>query len=309
MKVSGFTIVRNAIKYDYPIVEAITSILPLCDEFIVSVGNSDDDTLALIQSIDSPKIKIVQSMWDDTLREGGRVLAVETDKAYQHIAPDADWAFYIQADEVVHEQYHANIRAAMQQYKDDKQVDGLLFNYLHFYGSYSYVADAYNWYRKEIRIVRKRNDIYSHGDAQGFRKGKGEKLDVLAALNYCFEHLKIKDLYVIGWSFGTELALQYARDERIKELILLSPPMLSTTQEDLDFWIKDGRVITALIPELDDYLKPDAARLKFSKVKNLKQIDVAGAKHLWVGEPMVHLVLSEIVKVIAPSRLPLPQEI
>jgi hypothetical protein len=85
--------------------------------------------------------------------------------------------------------------------------------------------------------------------------------------------------------------------------------MLSTTDEDLDFWIKDGRAITALIPELDDYLKPDAAKLKFSRVKNLKQIDVAGAKHLWVGESMVNLVLSEIVKVIAPSRLPLPEQI
>jgi hypothetical protein len=85
--------------------------------------------------------------------------------------------------------------------------------------------------------------------------------------------------------------------------------MLSTTDADLDFWIKDGRAITALIPELDDYLKPAAARDRFSRVKNLKQIDVKGAKHLWVGEPMVHLVLSEIVKVIAPSRLPLPLEI
>jgi alpha/beta superfamily hydrolase len=163
-----------------------------------------------------------------------------------------------------------------------------------------------------IQIIRfnTRGTTSEAGKSDGeYDHGKNEKLDVLAALDYCFEQLKIKDLYVIGWSFGTELALQYARDERIKELILLSPPMLSTTDEDLDFWIKDGRGITALIPELDDYLKPDAARVKFSKVKNLKQIDVAGAKHLLVGEPMVHLVLSEIVKVIAPSRLPLPTEI
>jgi alpha/beta superfamily hydrolase len=163
-----------------------------------------------------------------------------------------------------------------------------------------------------VQIIRfnTRGTISEAGKSEGeYDHGKSEKLDVLAALDYCFDQLKIKELYVIGWSFGTELALQYARDKRIKELILLSPPMLSTTQEDLDFWIKDGRVITALIPELDDYLKPDAARLKFSKVKNLKQIDVPGAKHLWVGEPMVHLVLSEIVKIIAPSRLPLPQEI
>ena len=163
-----------------------------------------------------------------------------------------------------------------------------------------------------VQIIRfnTRGTMSEAGKSEGeYDHGKSEKLDVLAALDYCFDQLKIKDLHVIGWSFGTELALQYARDERIKELILLSPPMLSTTDKDLAFWIKDGRVITALIPELDDYLKPDAARLKFSRVKNLKQIDVAGAKHLWVGEPMVHLVLSEIVKVIAPNRLPLPQEI
>ena len=163
-----------------------------------------------------------------------------------------------------------------------------------------------------IQIIRfnTRGSESEAGKSEGeYDHGKSEEQDVLAALDYCFETLKIKDLYVIGWSFGTELALQYARDKRIKELILLSPPMLSTTDEDLDFWIKDGRVITALIPELDDYLKPDAAKLKFSRVKNLKQIDVVGAKHLWVGEPMVHLVLSEIVRVIAPSRLPLPEQI
>ena len=163
-----------------------------------------------------------------------------------------------------------------------------------------------------IQIIRfnTRGSESEAGKSEGeYDHGKSEELDVVAALDYCFDELKIKDLYVIGWSFGTELALQYARDKRIKELILLSPPMLSTTDEDLDFWIKDGRAITALIPELDDYLKPDAAKLKFSKVKNLKQIDVKGAKHLWVGEPMVYLVLSEIVKVIAPSRLPLPEQI
>ena len=163
-----------------------------------------------------------------------------------------------------------------------------------------------------IQIIRfnTRGSESQAGKSEGeYDHGKGEKLDVLAALDFCFEQLKIKDLYVIGWSFGTELALQYARDSRIKELILLSPPMLSTTDEDLDFWREDGRLITALIPELDDYLKPEAAKAKFSRVKNIKQIDVAGAKHLWVGEPMVYLVLTEIVKVIAPDRLPLPIEI
>ena len=163
-----------------------------------------------------------------------------------------------------------------------------------------------------IQIIRfnTRGTSSEAGKSEGeFDQGISEKLDVLAAIDYCFDQLKVKDLYVIGWSFGTELALKYAHDKRIKELILLSPPMIATNDEDLAFWKDDGRPITALIPEHDDYLKPDQARAKFSKLPNLKQINVAGAKHLWVGEPMVYLVLSEIVKVITPSRLPLPTEV
>jgi hypothetical protein len=177
MKVSGFTIVRNAIKFDYPVVEAITSILPVCDEMIVAVGDSEDDTLGLIRSINSPKIKIIETVWNDSLREGGRVLADETNKAFAAIAKDSDWAFYIQGDEVVHEKYLPAIREAMQAYKDDKRVEGLLFNYTHFYGSYDYIGDSRRWYRREIRIVRNDQSISSYKDAQGFRKN-GEKLKV-----------------------------------------------------------------------------------------------------------------------------------
>lgn len=177
MKVSGFTFIRNAIKYDYPIVEAIQSILPLCDEVVVAVGNSEDETLALIQNID-PKIRVIETIWDDNLREGGRTLALETDKAYAAISEDSDWAFYIQGDEVLHERYLPVIKEAMLAYKDDQKVDGLLFNYKHFYGSYDYIGTSISWYPDEIRIVRKRKDIYSYRDAQGFRKGDDEKLSV-----------------------------------------------------------------------------------------------------------------------------------
>ena len=170
MQISGFTFVRNAIQYDYPVVESIMSILPVVDEFIVSVGNSDDQTLSLIQSISSPKIKIVESIWDDTLRSGGRVLAVETDKAFSHVSEKSDWAFYLQADEVVHEKYHQTILKAANQYKDQLKVEGLLFNYLHFYGTYDYVGDTRRWYDKEIRIIRNDKSIRSYRDAQGFRK-------------------------------------------------------------------------------------------------------------------------------------------
>ena len=177
MKVSGFTIVRNAIKYDYPIVEAISSILPICDELIVAVGKSDDDTLNLIQSIASDKIKIIETIWDDSLREGGYVLAIETNKAFAAISPDSDWAFYIQGDEIVHEKYLPEIKEAMQKHKDNKLVEGLLFNYTHFYGSYDYVGDSKHWYRKEIRVIRNNKKISSYKDAQGFRKD-GQKLKV-----------------------------------------------------------------------------------------------------------------------------------
>ncbi len=170
MQVSGFTFIRNAIKFDYPIVEAITSILPLCDEFVLMLGNSEDETRKLIENIGSPKIKIYDSVWDDSLREGGRVLAVETDKALDKVSHNSDWAFYIQGDEVVHEKYLSNITSAMEQWKDDKRVEGLLFKYKHFYGSYDYVGDSARWYRQEVRIIRPGAEIRSYRDAQGFRK-------------------------------------------------------------------------------------------------------------------------------------------
>ncbi|WP_138993918.1 glycosyltransferase family 2 protein [Larkinella sp. C7] len=178
MKVSGFSFIRNALQYDYPIVEAIQSILPLCDEFVIAVGRSEDQTLRLIQSIQSDKIRIIETVWDDSLREGGRVLAVETDKALAAIAPDSDWAFYIQGDEVVHERYLPAIRDAMKTYKDDAQVEGLLLNYLHFYGSYRYVGDSRRWYRREVRIIRNNGNVVAYRDAQGFRTRDNRKLNV-----------------------------------------------------------------------------------------------------------------------------------
>ena len=106
MKIAGFTIIKNAVVNDFPIVEAIKSILPVVDEMIVLIGDSTDATIALIESIGDPKIKIHHSVWDKNLRKGGVVLAVETDKAFQYIDASFDWAFYIQGDEVVHEKYH-----------------------------------------------------------------------------------------------------------------------------------------------------------------------------------------------------------
>lgn len=176
MKVVGFSFIRNAVKFDYPIVESITSILPICDEFIIALGNSDDNTEDLIKSIDSNKIRIIHTTWDDNLRKGGKVLAVETNKAFNQIK-DANWAFYIQGDEVIHEKYLPIIKESMEKWKDDEKVEGLLLNYTHFYGSYDFVGDSRRWYRREIRIVRADKNISSYKDAQGFRKNE-RKLNV-----------------------------------------------------------------------------------------------------------------------------------
>ena len=192
MKVSGFTFIRNAILLDYPIVASIQSILPLCNEVIVAVGNSDDDTLGLIQNID-PKVKIIQTTWDDSLRENGRVLAVETDKALAAIDPAADWAIYIQGDEVMHQDDHLHILKAMTRFQHDQEVDGLLFDYLHFYGSYDYIGVSNNWYKKEIRIIKPGRGIFSFRDAQGFRKSPDQKLKVAAANARVFHYGWVKD--------------------------------------------------------------------------------------------------------------------
>lgn len=213
MKVTGFTIVRNAIKYDYPAVEAITSVLPLCDEFVVAVGKSEDDTLTLIQSIDSDKIRIVETVWDDSLKTGGRVLAVETDKAIAAISNDTTWAFYIQCDEVVHEQYYPAIRQAMQQYEKDMAVEGLLFKYTHFYGSYNHIADSRKWYRNEIRVFRHTKNVASYRDAQGFRKLDNTKLHVKPIDAYIYHYGWVKPPKKMAEKIRGFIALWHSQEE------------------------------------------------------------------------------------------------
>jgi len=178
MFISGFSFIRNAVKFDYPVIESIKSILPICDEFVIAVGKSDDGTKELINSIKDDKIRIIDTVWDDGLREGGKVLAVETDKAFSCINKKADWAFYIQADEVLHEKYLPIVKDSMNYYMNDPKVDGLLFGYKHFYGSYDYIGESYRWYRNEIRVIRNNKNFYSYRDAQGFRKYDNEKLNV-----------------------------------------------------------------------------------------------------------------------------------
>lgn len=147
------------------------------------------------------------------------------------------------------------------------------------------------------------------GKSEGeFDNGVSERLDVEAMLRYCFDELKLSNLWVVGWSFGTDLALQHAKDPRHKGLILLSPPLRTSTPEQLVYWNSDQRPIIALIPELDDYLQPEQARERFSVIPHAQIIAVEGAKHLWVGEPSVYRVLSEIASLVVPNSPPLAKE-
>lgn len=193
MKVCGFTFIRNAQKYDYPVVEAILSIIDLCDHIVVAVGLSEDNTLELIKSINNSKIQIIETIWDDNLRNGGKVLADETNKAFQAISNDYDWCFYIQADEVLHEKYIPTVKQAMIDNLNNKNIDGLLFKYLHFYGSYDYVGESLHWYPHEIRIIRNNKNFYSYKDAQGFRKYNNKLLNVKPIDAYIYHYGWVKE--------------------------------------------------------------------------------------------------------------------
>lgn len=175
MKVSGFTFVRNALLFDYPFLESLSSLLPLCDEVVVAVGKSDDETLEKLQSFTSQKINLVETVWDEHLRSGGAILAQQTNIALDHAK--GDWAIYLQADEVLHENDYPAIRRAMETHLQDKRVEGLLCSYKHFYGSYGLVGASREWYRNEVRVVRTGIGVRSWGDAQGFRIG-GRKMRV-----------------------------------------------------------------------------------------------------------------------------------
>lgn len=167
MRVSGFSMIRNAVLMGYPILESIKSVLPLVDEFVIGVGQSDDQTKDMILSLNNPKIKIFDSLWDTSKTRGGLILSEKTNEALARC--ENDWCLYIQADEVLHEQDLPAISEALKRYDSDPRVQGLLFHYIHFYGSYDTIATSRTWYRNEVRIVRKSSGIQSVADAQGFR--------------------------------------------------------------------------------------------------------------------------------------------
>ena len=169
MKISGFSFVRNGEKLYYPTVEAIKSILPICDEFVIAVGKGDEDdhSRELIAAIDDPRVKIIDTVWEEKYCHRGMIISYHTDIAMQ--ACSGDWLFYVQADEVVHEKYLPVIKARCEELLPDPRVEGLLFKYKHFWGDYDHYHGGHGWYPYEIRIVRNLPQIHSYQSAQSFR--------------------------------------------------------------------------------------------------------------------------------------------
>lgn len=199
MKISGFTIVRNASIYGYPVLESIRSILPLCDEFIVNVGDSKDDTLSLVQSLKDSKIKIIENLWDMSM--GEKMLSFQTNLALKECT--GDWAFYLQSDEVIHENDLPALRKIMARQLSNDKVDCLRLPWLHFYGSYyRYRVDA-GWFQKSERVIKNNGTIESCGDAAGFRRKDGRDLNRIKTR--CL-------LYHYGWVHSGEIMAQRRRN-------------------------------------------------------------------------------------------------
>src|SRR2546422_4756208 len=165
---SGFTLVRNAVKLDFPIVPAIQSVLEVCDEVVVNVGRSEDETRDLVASIADPRVRILDSEWDFTKKN--EMLSIETLKAMH--ACRGTWGIYIQADEVLHETGARILKTRIAEWDRDERVEGLLVDYRHFYAGFDLVATSRRWYRREVRGIRLQRDIRPYQGAQGFRVGK-----------------------------------------------------------------------------------------------------------------------------------------
>ncbi len=203
MKISGFTIARNTTKYYFPIKESILSILPIVDEYIVALGDSDegDRTEDIIRSINSSKIKIYKRTWDKQLYVDGEIYRHETDFALSKCT--GDWCFYLQGDEVVHEKDLNKITDYCRKYLGDKRAEGLLFNYIHFWGDYDHYIDTHGWVKNEIRIIRKDIGIYSYKDAASFRLEKDKRLRVIKT--------PVK-IYHYGWVRPPELMVSKKKE-------------------------------------------------------------------------------------------------
>jgi hypothetical protein len=272
VKISGFTFIRNGNELGYPFVPSIRSLLPLCDEIIVNVPRSTDGTLDSVKAIGDPKIRIIESAWDDNETVGDPIMRRHTDAALEQCT--GDWCVYIQGDEVLHEAGIPAMRATMERELNNPAVQGLLVDYTHFYGSFWMEVYSFGWYYKEIRIVRRDPQIRSSGGAQGFRTKDNQKLRVKNsggryfhyghALDPIKQRLKVENLHRI---YGNREGLQdvaarpsgfYQDDEKVKPFKGTHPAVMREAVAAAD-WTYQSRV--PLIRFREEYFWNDVALL------------------------------------------------
>lgn len=261
MKISGFTFIRNGVNLDYPFVEAIRSILPIVEEFIVVVVSSEDDTLQKVKSIRNKKIKIIEEDWREDLRGGGRLLEYYTD-----IAKDAcsgDWCFYLQGDEVVHEKYLEYIKCALLMYKDDYKVDGFALKFKHFYGSYDLYHEGEGWVRHEIRVIRNNPDIRSHRAASGFRWKDGRKLRVVMLDAYIYHYGWARKKSIMKRKILEHTAWHHTEDQVIQDVDKRELRKLYKHAHSLHLFTETHPLVMEdRLKDRDDYLSIDPGLLK-----------------------------------------------
>ena len=170
MFISAFTYVRNGFTFGYPFIESIKSLLPLVDEYIIVIGDSNDGTREAVVALHDHKIKIIDTIWSDELRKGGKIFALQANIGLTHTNKNADWLFHLQADEVIHQNDFTAIKKAMAENIDNKKVDGFLLKFINFFGDYDHYGPSRRFHQREIRIIRNDPHIRSFGDSMGFRK-------------------------------------------------------------------------------------------------------------------------------------------
>jgi len=288
MTISGFTYVRNGLELGYPFIESIRSILPICAEVVVAVGDSHDGTREAVQAIDPVKIRIVDTVWDMNLRKGGQVFAQQANAALDAIT--GDWAFHIQADEVIHENDLPKIEAAIRENDGNPDVDGFIQPFLHFWGSYKYIRTSRRVHRHEIRVFRNDKLVRSYKDSQGFRiynsqedytsGAKGKKLKVLKidapiyhynAVRPPQQMLKKINNFVIHWNdTNTDKAFDYQKVDKVEPFTGEHPALMKEWIEasDWDFQFDPSKAYWR--KKKDKYLQPieDFLGIRFGEYKN-----------------------------------------
>lgn len=227
MKISAYGYVRNGFLYGVPFLESMQSVLPVCHEYIAVVGDSTDGTREAIQNLNNPKIKIIDTIWDETLRKEGKIFAQQSNIGLDHCS--GDWVFHIQADEVIHENDLPKITELITKYNDNPKVDGFLQPFLHFWGDYNHIRTSRRVHRNEVRVFKNSPKIRAYRDSQGFRKfhslenykngtENGIKLNVIKLDAPVFHYNAVRSLRAMELKSNNFQYYYGNTDEALKEL-------------------------------------------------------------------------------------------